>query len=101
MLDRIPDEEEMTALLGKNLYDVWSGLCALIDGKYDMDRRWGPGGNAWKYEYKYRRRGKIVWALWLFWGKRNGQNLKGTGKTTQKRWGRHMTGRKLTTTGNG
>ncbi len=41
MLDRIPDEEEMTALLGKNLYDVWSGLCALIDGKYDMDRRWG------------------------------------------------------------
>ena len=58
MLDRIPDEEEMTALLGKNLYDVWSGLCALIDGKYDMDRRWGPGGKAWKYEYKYRRGGK-------------------------------------------
>ena len=88
MLDRISDEEEMTALLGKNLYDVWSGLCALIDGKYDMDRRWGT-------------RGKIVWALWLFWGKRNGQNLKGTEEITQKRWGKYMTGRKLTTTGNG
>ena len=64
MLDRIPDEEEMTALLGKNLYDVWSGLCALIDGKYDMDRRWGPGGKAWKYEYKYRRGGKTLCGLY-------------------------------------
>ena len=64
MLDRIPDEEEMTALLGKNLYDVWSGLCALIDGKYDMDRLWGPGGKAWKYEYKYRRGGKTLCALY-------------------------------------
>lgn len=31
MLDTIPNEEEMTALVGKPLYDVWNKLCALID----------------------------------------------------------------------
>ena len=40
MLDKIPNEEEMTALLGKSLYDVWHMLCALIDKKYDMDCLW-------------------------------------------------------------
>ena len=64
MLDAIPDEEEMTALVGKSLYDVWNQLCALIDEKYDMDRLWGKGGKAWNYEYKYRRGGKTLCALY-------------------------------------
>lgn len=64
MLDRIPDEKEMTALVGKPLYDVWSKLCALIDEKYDIDCLWGQGGKAWKYEYKYRRGGKTLCALY-------------------------------------
>ena len=64
MLDRIPNEEEMTALVGKPLYDVWNELCALIDGKYEMDRLWEKGGKAWKYEYKYRRGGKTLCALY-------------------------------------
>ena len=64
MLDRIPSEEEMTALVGKPLYDVWNELCALIDGKYEMDRLWEKGGKAWKYEYKYRRGGKTLCALY-------------------------------------
>ena len=38
MLDTIPNEEEMTALVGRSLHDVWDKLCALIDEKYDMDR---------------------------------------------------------------
>lgn len=54
MLDTIPDEEEMTALVGKALYDVWHKLCVLIDEKYDMDCLWNNGGKAWTYEYKYR-----------------------------------------------
>ena len=37
MLDAIPDSKEMTALVGKSLYDVWNQLCALIDENYDMD----------------------------------------------------------------
>lgn len=64
MLDRIPCEEEMTALVGRTLYDVWSQLCTWIDGTYDMDRLWDKGGKAWKYEYKYRRGGKTLCALY-------------------------------------
>lgn len=64
MLDPIPGEEEMTALVGQSLYDVWNKLCALIDEKYDMDRLWDQGGKAWRYEYKYRRGGKTLCALY-------------------------------------
>ena len=54
MLERIPDAEQMTALVGKPLYEVWNQLCALIDKSYDMERLWNKGGKAWTYEYKYR-----------------------------------------------
>lgn len=64
MLDTIPAAEEMTALVGKPLCDVWTALCALIEEKYDMDRLWDKGGKAWKYEYKYRRGGKTLCALY-------------------------------------
>lgn len=64
MLDMIPNEEEMTALVGKSLYDVWNKLCAAIDEQYDMDCLWDMGGKAWKYEYKYRRGGKTLCALY-------------------------------------
>ena len=64
MLDRIPGEEEMTALVGQSLYDIWNQLCALIDENYDMDCLWDQGGKGWKYEYKYRRGGKTLCALY-------------------------------------
>ncbi len=64
MLDTLPSEEEMTALVGKSLYDAWNKLCALIDEKYDMDRLWDKGGKAWEYVYKYRRGGKTLCALY-------------------------------------
>lgn len=40
MLDKIPNAEEMTALVGQSLYDVWNKLCAFIDKKYEMERLW-------------------------------------------------------------
>lgn len=49
MLDTIPNEEEMTDLVGKSLYDVWNKLCALIDESYDMDCLWNKGGKAFGY----------------------------------------------------
>ena len=65
MLDTmIPNEEEMTALVGVSLYAVWNQLCALIDENYDMNCQWNNGGKAWKYEYKYRRGGKTLCALY-------------------------------------
>ena len=64
MPETTPTQEEMTALVGGPLYDVWNRLCALIDERYDMERLWGKGGKAWKYEYKYRRGGKTLCALY-------------------------------------
>ena len=64
MLDRIPDKEQMTALVGESLYEIWIKLCALIDEIFDMGRLWNKGGKAWTYEYKYRRGGKTLCALY-------------------------------------
>lgn len=64
MLNILPAAEEMTILVGESLYDIWNKLDALIQEKYDMDRSWNKGGKAWKYEYKYRRGGKTLCALY-------------------------------------
>lgn len=64
MLDRIPDEVEMTALVGEKLYSVWKQLCVCIEELYDMERLWNSGGKAWKYEYKYRHGSKTLCALY-------------------------------------
>ena len=61
---KIPSSEQMTALVGPSLFEVWKQLCALIDEKYDMEHLWGDGGKAWAYEYKYRRGGKTLCALY-------------------------------------
>ena len=64
MFDKTPSAEQMTALVGASLYEVWYKLCTLIDENYDMDRLWNHGGKAWAYEYKYRRGGKTLCALY-------------------------------------
>ena len=64
MLDRIPSAEQMTTLIGKPLYEIWEKLCALIHDQYDMDCLWNKGGKSWTYEYKYRRGGKTLCALY-------------------------------------
>ena len=64
MIDIKPTREEMFALIGENLYDIWNKLCALINENYDMECVWNKGGKAWEYEYKYRRGGKTLCALY-------------------------------------
>lgn len=64
MLEKVPTKEDMTALLGQSLYKVWTELSGLIESRYDMDQLWNSGGKAWKYEYKYRRGGKTLCALY-------------------------------------
>lgn len=64
MLDKIPNTEELAAYIGPPLYDVWQKICTMIDEKYDMDCIWNKGGKAWTYEYKYRRGGKTLCALY-------------------------------------
>lgn len=64
VLKNIPSKEEMISLIGKASFEAWKDLCALIEEKYDMERQWNSGGKAWKYEYKYRRGGKTLCALY-------------------------------------
>ncbi|WP_073343981.1 DUF3788 domain-containing protein [Bacteroides congonensis] len=61
---QIPTPETLENLIGKELYNVWSSLCQLIEQKYNMEQLWNHGGKAWKYEYKYRRGGKTLCALY-------------------------------------
>lgn len=64
MLEKKPNMEEINALIGTSLCEVWTNLCAAIDEKYDMECLWNSGGKAWDYEYKYRHGGKTLCALY-------------------------------------
>lgn len=64
MLEQIPLNEELSVLLGNEKFKVWNELCCMIDNLYDMEHFWNSGGKAWKYEYKYRRGGKTLCALY-------------------------------------
>ncbi len=59
-----PTSEVIESLIGNELYQVWNALCLFIDQKYDMSRLWNYGGKKWNYEYKYRRGGKTLCALY-------------------------------------
>ncbi|MEC4184175.1 DUF3788 domain-containing protein [Adlercreutzia sp. R21] len=64
MLEHTPTDQELIALVGEPLFEVWATLCSVIDERYDMNRQWASGGKAWEYEYKYRRGGKTLCALY-------------------------------------
>lgn len=61
---QIPTPETLEALTGKVLYDLWTSLRQLIEEKYNMEQMWNHGGKKWTYEYKYRRGGKTLCALY-------------------------------------
>lgn len=64
MLENIPSAEQLSQLLGVQLYEIWQKLCDLIEKEYDTERLWNKGGKDWTYEYKYRRGGKTLCALY-------------------------------------
>lgn len=59
-----PDREALRSLLGDELLAVWEQTCARIDALYDTDRLWNRGYRDWAYEYKYRRGGRSLVALY-------------------------------------
>ena len=61
---QIPTPETLEALTGKELYDLWTSLHQLIEQKYNMEQLWNHGGKKWIYEYKYRKGGKTLCALY-------------------------------------
>lgn len=69
MLDKVPTSENLISLMGKPLFETWKALSDMIEQKYDMEHLWNDGGKAWEYEYKYRRGGKTLCALYV---KKNG-----------------------------
>lgn len=64
MLETIPTEMEMSKLLGQSFYSLWLKLCVMIDEKYEMEQLWNQGGKNWVFEYKFRRGGKTLCALY-------------------------------------
>lgn len=63
-LTRIPDAGELQAMIGQARYVAWQRICETIDAAYDMECLWNDGGKRWTYEYKYRRCGKTLCALY-------------------------------------
>lgn len=64
MLSFPPSCEEMNLLIGPERYNIWNDVCTMIDSLYDMESQWNSGGKAWTYEYKFRRGGKTLCALY-------------------------------------
>lgn len=63
-MDHCGETQKIINLLGQPLYAVWNDLRKAIDAKYDMEHLWNSGGKAWKYEYKFRKGGKTLCALY-------------------------------------
>lgn len=56
----MPARDDMEALLGKDIAEIWERLAESIDRLYEMDKYWNKGFGDWVYEYKYRRGGKTL-----------------------------------------
>lgn len=39
MLEHTPTDQELTALVGESLFEVWVALCSAIDERYDINRQ--------------------------------------------------------------
>lgn len=64
MFATIPKKDELTALIGSSLFALWEKLTATIQAQYNAECTWNKGGKAWTYEYKYRKGGKTLCALY-------------------------------------
>ena len=64
MKKEIPTQSELQALIGAERFEAWNAVCNAVDSLYEMDKLWNDGGKKWDYEYKYRRGGKTLCALY-------------------------------------
>lgn len=60
----VPTDEQLTVLIGEVRLAAWKRFCAEIEARYETERLWSDGGKRWTYEYKYRRGGKTLCALY-------------------------------------
>ena len=64
MLNKTPTDNELLELLGDIRFGLWKDICAFVESLYDVPAEWGSGGKKWAFEYKYRRGGKTLCALY-------------------------------------
>ena len=64
MLERIPTQEDLLLLMGKECYAVWSELTSFVEERYSMDLLWDTGRGDDGFELKYRRGGKTLCVLY-------------------------------------
>ncbi|MCL2310433.1 MAG: DUF3788 domain-containing protein [Proteobacteria bacterium] len=60
----IPSEEALKALVGAKAFAAWREVVDFVSAHYEMETLWGKGGNAGVYEYKFRKSGKTLCALY-------------------------------------
>lgn len=58
------DHQKIKELIGQPLYEVWCDLCSAIDAAYNAEHLRSGGGRAWDHEYKFRKGGKTLCALY-------------------------------------
>lgn len=64
MLERTPSPQELEDLLGEPAYSTWREMVEFIHSRYDMEAQWDSGRKAGVYEYKFRKSGKTLCALY-------------------------------------
>lgn len=59
-----PSREELLEMLGEKRLAAFEVTCRRVEELYEMDTAWNTGGKKWDYEYKYRRGGKTLCAVY-------------------------------------
>ncbi|MDL2219451.1 DUF3788 domain-containing protein [Ruminococcaceae bacterium OttesenSCG-928-O06] len=63
-MDKPPSREELRAHLGEKAMDALDEVVEYITSVYEMEEIWNPGRKENLYEYKFRRGGKTLCALY-------------------------------------
>ncbi len=64
MLEQVPTREDLISLMGSKTFAAWEKICGFIAHNYQMDTLWNKGGRGGIYEYKFRKGGKTLCALY-------------------------------------
>lgn len=64
MLPTIPTSQELADLMSASVFKVWQAIESFIMANYKMETLWDTGRKAGIYEYKFRRSGKTLCALY-------------------------------------
>ena len=65
VLQQAPARQTLLDLLGEEKLAAWERFRQAGEALYTMEALWSDGGKRWTYEYKYRRGGKTLCALYV------------------------------------